>query len=108
MAGLCSQFACIPQAVRTALWASDGFTRRVSDIAFSGACPQGNFALPQKTVAEICQLPYEKVYMREQIQPGIRMHGPAMITEEVATTWLAEGWSAQCDEVGNLILSRTI
>ena len=32
--------------------------------------------------------------------------GPALITETVATTWLAEGWSCRVDAVGNLLLQR--
>ncbi len=33
-----------------------------------------------------------------------KIKGPALITETSSTTWIAEGWSAVVDEVGNLAL----
>lgn len=33
-----------------------------------------------------------------------QVRGPAVITDADATTWLAPGWSARCDRVGNLEL----
>lgn len=33
--------------------------------------------------------------------------GPALITETSSTTWLAKGWQAETDEVGNLRLENT-
>ncbi len=35
-----------------------------------------------------------------------KIKGPALITETSSTTWIAEGWCAVVDEVGNLALSR--
>jgi hypothetical protein len=32
------------------------------------------------------------------------LEGPALITEPVASTWLAHGWSLQVDGVGSLVL----
>ena len=45
-------------------------------------------------------------YQREQLQPGDVLAGPALICEAVATTWLAEGWQAQLDPQGHLLLNR--
>jgi N-methylhydantoinase A len=44
------------------------------------------------------------VYERERLVPGQCLEGPALITETVATTWLAPGWGARLDRVGNLLL----
>ena len=35
-----------------------------------------------------------------------KIDGPALITETSSTTWLAKGWSAEVDEVGNLRLLK--
>ncbi|MDT8439335.1 MAG: hydantoinase/oxoprolinase family protein [Wenzhouxiangellaceae bacterium] len=35
------------------------------------------------------------------------VHGPAIITEPNATTWVAEGWTARADSVGHLRLTRS-
>ena len=43
---------------------------------------------------------------RARLAPGQRLEGPAVITETVATTWLARGWRCSVDEVGNLLLER--
>ncbi len=43
---------------------------------------------------------------RARLAPGQRLDGPAVITETVATTWLARGWRCLVDEVGNLLLER--
>jgi N-methylhydantoinase A len=45
-------------------------------------------------------------YRREGLVRGDRLLGPAVVTEQVATTWLADGWSASLDEAGNLRLKR--
>jgi len=37
-----------------------------------------------------------------------RLVGPAVIVDTVATTWLAEGWEAKLDRVGNLQLYRSL
>jgi N-methylhydantoinase A len=45
-------------------------------------------------------------YRREELAPGQRLHGPALIVENVATTWLPAQWSLEVDPVGHLRLSR--
>ncbi|MCC6301681.1 MAG: hydantoinase/oxoprolinase family protein [Gammaproteobacteria bacterium] len=46
------------------------------------------------------------VYARAELAHGQRVAGPALITETVATTYLAPGWSGLHDERGNLLLTR--
>ncbi|BAO45220.1 hydantoinase/oxoprolinase family protein [Thiolapillus brandeum] len=43
-------------------------------------------------------------YARDQLVVGQMIEGPALITEHVASTWLAHDWSSQVDGVGNLVL----
>ncbi|MGB1579899.1 MAG: hydantoinase/oxoprolinase family protein, partial [Nevskiales bacterium] len=47
------------------------------------------------------------VYAREQLLAGQRLQGPAIVTETVSTTWLAPGWQAEVDALGNLLLLRS-
>lgn len=44
------------------------------------------------------------VWRRETLAAGQVIDGPALITERVATTWLAPGWRCRVDDVGNLVL----
>jgi len=46
------------------------------------------------------------VINRAGLKVGQKITGPALITETSSTTWIAEGWSAVVDEVGNLALFR--
>jgi N-methylhydantoinase A len=46
-----------------------------------------------------------RLFRRERLVPGDRIHGPAMITEYTAATLLPRGWSAEVDGFQNLILS---
>ena len=43
---------------------------------------------------------------RDALRPDMVIHGPALITEQVSTTWIAAGWQCQCDDFGNLVLVR--
>ena len=43
---------------------------------------------------------------RIALKSGEIITGPAIVTETVATTWIAEGWRCEVDKVGNLLLSR--
>jgi N-methylhydantoinase A len=45
-------------------------------------------------------------YRREQLASAQVIDGPALISETVATTWLAANWSATVDTTGNLLLRR--
>ena len=46
------------------------------------------------------------VWIRENLPVGQKLHGPALITETVATTYIASGWSCHRDNTGNLLLKR--
>jgi N-methylhydantoinase A len=46
------------------------------------------------------------VLVRAALAVGASQEGPAVILDEVATTWLAPGWRALRDGAGNLLLSR--
>ena len=46
------------------------------------------------------------LYDREHLAVGQRLNGPAIIIEDVATTWLAQSWQAEVDNSGNLILDK--
>ncbi|HEY0635175.1 MAG TPA: hydantoinase/oxoprolinase family protein [Gammaproteobacteria bacterium] len=43
---------------------------------------------------------------RSSLLPGTALDGPALITETISTTWLAPGWRARRDALGNLLLER--
>jgi N-methylhydantoinase A len=45
---------------------------------------------------------------RSLLTQGQSFPGPALITETVATTWLAPGWRCRVDRVGNLLLDREL
>ncbi|HKJ07652.1 MAG TPA: hydantoinase/oxoprolinase family protein, partial [Gammaproteobacteria bacterium] len=46
------------------------------------------------------------VWSRATLGAGQRLQGPALVTDVVATTWLAPGWRCVVDGVGNLLLDR--
>jgi N-methylhydantoinase A len=48
------------------------------------------------------------VRRRAQLPTGTRVSGPAVILDDVATTWLAPGWRAERDRWGNLLLRRAV
>jgi N-methylhydantoinase A len=48
------------------------------------------------------------VFRREALAAGQRLPGPTLVAEAVSTTYLAEGWIAELDRVGNLLVSRRI
>jgi len=77
--------------------------------------PGSGFVLPrlehsqQAAQAQQCLLPggiEVPMWRREQLPRGSRLQGPAIISEQVATTWLAEGWDCEVDDFGNLLLKR--
>ncbi len=46
------------------------------------------------------------VYRREELRSGHQLTGPALITEQVSTTWLAPLWQCTVDSIGNLVLKK--
>lgn len=47
-----------------------------------------------------------RVINRAALANGQQINGPALIIETSSTTWLAEGWMAQVDDVGNFKLLK--
>ncbi|WP_296808596.1 hydantoinase/oxoprolinase family protein [Thiocapsa sp.] len=47
-------------------------------------------------------------WTREDLGQGHGLLGPAIIADALATTWLAPGWRADLDAVGNLMLQRAV
>jgi N-methylhydantoinase A len=45
-------------------------------------------------------------YVRDELASGQRILGPALISETVATTWLAEGWQATVNAQGHLLIRQ--
>lgn len=46
------------------------------------------------------------VYHREKLLAGNTLIGPALITEQVSTTFIDQGWTCTIDQFGNLILTK--
>jgi len=78
--------------------------------------PGSGFSLPAmgaerpQPEAISCGLPdgtQVPLWQREQLPVGMRLQGPAIIAEQVATTWLAQGWVGEVDGYGNLMLRKT-
>ena len=46
------------------------------------------------------------IYTRNNLMSDQPISGPALITERVATTWLAPGWQCRQDNSGNLLFSH--
>ncbi len=47
-----------------------------------------------------------KVYLRTDLQPGDRVEGPALITEDQTTTVVTSAWAAAIDPRGHILLER--
>ena len=47
-------------------------------------------------------------YNRSDLKPGIAYTGPALVLEDTATLWLAEGWNMQVSGHGHLLLEKKI
>jgi len=46
------------------------------------------------------------VYARHRLGQGQAVAGPALVTEEVATTWISPGWEARVHSSGSLLLVK--
>lgn len=46
------------------------------------------------------------IWRRDDIAPGWRAHGPAIVEQKDSTTLVPDGWSVRCDEWSNLVLER--
>ncbi|MEH6624932.1 MAG: hydantoinase B/oxoprolinase family protein [Motiliproteus sp.] len=47
-------------------------------------------------------------YQRQNLRPGDSINGPALIIEATGTNVIEQDWQAQCNEQGDLILSRRV
>jgi len=47
-----------------------------------------------------------KVYQRPMLLAGDKLDGPALITEQVSTTFIDQGWTCTIDPYGNLLLNK--
>jgi len=47
-----------------------------------------------------------RVIARDTLNVDDVIHGPVLITETVATTWIDSGWACRLDSYGNLLLSQ--
>jgi len=47
-----------------------------------------------------------RLYQRSQLSRGQRLHGPALIAEQVATTLVEPGWRGEVDRYDNIALQR--
>lgn len=45
-------------------------------------------------------------YQRKALLPGMMLNGPALVLEDIATTWLPAGWQLQLSLHGHLLLER--
>ncbi len=66
-------------------------------------------AIPPQTVSMISggQKYNAPLHHRAALKPGAFINGPALITEDLATTVVEAGWRAEVNEDGGLVLTRT-
>jgi len=77
---------------------------RGSDFALDRLSSEGKMPGPLFcTMPEGDEVP---LFHREALPSGFELTGPAIIAEQVATTWVAPGWRCRVDGYGNLLLSR--
>jgi len=46
------------------------------------------------------------LYPRAALQPGHRLHAPAIVTQDDTTTVIPPGFALQVDPFGNLVITR--
>ncbi len=78
----------------------------VPDLVLPPLDPPARTSGPRARRAHGCPSPVP-ILDRRDLGGGRQLAGPAIVTDSVATTWVAQGWSARLDRVGNLRLRRT-
>lgn len=68
------------------------------------AHPAGGSAAPRDTVSIYGVGEPTPIFDRGQMGTGMTLQGPALITETVATTYVAPGWRCEVHDSGNLLL----
>lgn len=75
-------------------------------IKLNSLSMSGRVAEPVKT-AKVYGIKNDvPVWSRDDLQTAQIIDGPALITEQVSTTWLAPGWQCKVHSTGNLILNK--
>ena len=84
-----------------------GTTEQVDDAELPVA--EDNTAHPLQRVRAYMDGAWQDtpVFQREQLQPGQRIPGPAIICESTATTVVEPEWQAELNRYGHLLLTRT-
>jgi N-methylhydantoinase A len=77
----------------------------VPDVALQ-AHEQTTAAQPLREVELPATATRARVYRRMELAYRQKLKGPALVLEEVATTFIAPGWGCTCDAAGNLVLTR--
>ena len=87
--------------------------RAGSDVPFTSSAPpsnEGNRPEPKETrnifIENRGSIPVN-IYERESLPQGARVVGPAIIEEEISTTYLPTGWEISVDGYGNLLAHKT-
>jgi N-methylhydantoinase A len=80
-----------------------GLTGEAPALALPGPAPGPAARARSRQAVFGCARPAE-VYTRAELACDQRIAGPALIAEPLATTYIAPGWGAQVDAVGNLVL----
>jgi N-methylhydantoinase A len=75
----------------------------VPDISSAKLSPSCNNFGDQMVYAQDGEFP---TYHRTQLSPGKAVVGPAIVTEDSATTFIEEGWTANQDNLGNIWLAK--
>ncbi|HHH36297.1 MAG TPA: hydantoinase/oxoprolinase family protein [Gammaproteobacteria bacterium] len=71
-------------------------------------CPPAALPSPMEYTSMWGQRQPVPVWSRNRLGAGCTLPGPALITEEVATTYIAPGWTCRVDGVGNLLLDKAL
>ncbi len=84
-----------------------GRTEQVVDpevpIDHAGETPAATDRVPLSSQGRSSAVP---LYRREDLQPGHTLQGPAIITEDIGTVIVEEGWQADLNARNHLILTR--
>ena len=74
---------------------------------FEASAPQRRAARPSETTEVYYDDAWRaaKVYLREQLRPGDYFPGPAIVRQDDCTTCLVDGFDAEIDGFGNIIIS---
>ncbi len=80
--------------------------RLVAAAAPARRAPEGRALREMRPVFDGTDFADTPVYGRAVLRPGDAFDGPAVVEQYDATTYVAPGWSARVDELGNLVMDR--